>query len=379
MKLLLVGAGGYAGGYINRLLNGELPSVQWVGVVDPYYGGCKYKEQIDAAGIPVYDTVEDFYACQTADFAVVCTPTFLHCNQSVYALSQGSHVLCEKPAAPTMEEVRQMRAAEEKYGRFLAIGYQWSYAEAIQNLKTDILNGVFGKPISLKTVISWPRNRDYYQRGSGWGGKIRKDGKLVLDSIASNACAHYLHNMLFVLGDTMETSAVVAQLQGECYRANDIENFDTCSIKMTTEQGAQLYFVASHAAKEQADPEFIYTFEKGQVFFGQNGNRQIIARFYDGGEKNYGNPFENDFKKLQDCVAAAEAGTRPVCTVETTSAHVSVIEMLYRTTPIRDFPRQYILENAETNGVYVEGLYAAIRQAYEQEVLFSQLENPIFG
>jgi hypothetical protein len=77
-------------------------------------------------------------------------------------------------------------------------------------------------------MIQWPRSRSYYRRGGGWGGRIEMNGVPVYDSIAANACAHYLHNMLFVLGDAPDESAVPLRVEAECLRANDIENFDTC-------------------------------------------------------------------------------------------------------------------------------------------------------
>ena len=35
----------------------------------------------------------------TADLVVVCTPNYLHYEQTIYALQQGKNVLVEKPAA----------------------------------------------------------------------------------------------------------------------------------------------------------------------------------------------------------------------------------------------------------------------------------------
>lgn len=124
-----------------------------------------------------------------------------------------------------------MLVAERQYCKFIAIGYQWSFSDAIQALKQDILDGILGAPISMKTAISWPRNFAYYRRGGGWGGKIAKDGVTVLDSIASNACAHYLHNMLFLLGSSMEESALADSIEADCLRANNIETFDTCALR----------------------------------------------------------------------------------------------------------------------------------------------------
>ena len=251
MKLLLVGTGGYAKNYVKLLLENRIPDVVWEGIVDPFYSACEYKKEIDALKIPVYDTMKEFYERHKADLAVISTPTFLHCNQSIFALENGSHVLCEKPVAPSVKEATQMLEAQKKHGRFIAIGYQWSYSKAIQKLKADIADGILGNPISFKTAISWPRGIAYYKRGGGWAGRIEKDGKLVLDSIASNACAHYLHNMLFILGDAPTKSVAPILVQAECYRANEIENFDTCCIKMKTESGVRLYFAATHAAEKQ--------------------------------------------------------------------------------------------------------------------------------
>ncbi len=378
MKLLLVGAGGYASNYIKILLNKDLLNIEWEGIVDPFYSVCEYKEEIDAARIPVYTTMEEFYSHHSADLAIICTPTFLHCEQSIYALSHNSNVLCEKPVAPTMKEAEEMLNAEKKYGRFIAIGYQWSYSDAIQALKKDILNGVLGKPLSFKTTISWPRSKAYYQRGGGWGGRIKKDGRLVLDSIVSNACAHYLHNMFFLLGDSMEESASVAEFQAECYRANEIENFDTCCIKMNTQDGIKMYFAATHAANKNRNPEFSYTFQNGKVLFSQDESSQIVAEFNDGSKKIYGNPFENGFKKLSDCVDAVSNGIKPICTVKTAIPHVDLIERIYKTTPICNFKKEHIHINEEKDAVYVQGLLEQIRNSYENEIMFSETNSILF-
>jgi len=379
MRVLLVGAGGYAANYIHILLNHDLSSVIWEGIVDPFYDACKDKDQIDAMHIPVYDTMEEFYKHHEADLAIISTPTFLHCEQCICALSHGSNALCEKPAAPTVKEVEKMIEAEQKYGKFIAIGYQWSFSDTMQRLKMDILRGVFGKPVSFKTAISWPRNRAYYRRGSGWGGRIEKDGHLILDSIASNACAHYLHNMLFLLGDSMQTSTRVTEFKAECYRANNIENFDTCCMQLKTENEVQLYFAATHASDKIRNPEFVYTFENGTVFFSQDEGAKVIAKMKDGGEKNYGNPFENPFKKLWDCIKAIEEGVSPVCTVTTAFMHVILIEEIYKTTPIFNFAKEYICIDDERDAVYVTGLYELFYAAYEKEELFSKIRPEYIG
>lgn len=373
MKVILVGAAGYGSRYVEALIAGGDEPVKWIGVVDPYYERCATKERIDSQNIPVYASLEEFYERDFADLVIISTPTFLHKEESILALSHGSYVLCEKPVAPTVADAMEMRLAEEKYDRFIAIGFQWSYAEAIQLLKRDILDGVLGAPVSFKTAISWPRNKRYYGRGGGWGGKIKKDGIVINDSVASNACAHYIHNMLFVLGEDMKSSMEVDTFSAECYRANPIESFDTCSIKLKTKSGVPLFFIASHATKTNRDPMFTYTFENATVTFTEEKGAHIKATFKDGSVKDYGDPFLNNTKKLWDCLKAIKEGNSPICTVETAMPHTKFIERLFDNLTVENFPSELIHVNEEIDAYYVEGLYEKMYSAYEKEMHFSEI------
>ena len=128
------------------------------------------------------------------------------------------------------------------------IGYQWSFSKAIQSLKNDIIKGLFGKPIRLKTLALWPRDDEYYGRNN-WAGRIKENqGKWVLDSPMNNAVAHYLHNMFYVLGFEVDSSAVPKQVIAECYRANPIENYDTAVCRILTTDDVEILFYASHAS-----------------------------------------------------------------------------------------------------------------------------------
>ena len=373
MRILLVGTGGFAAGYIKELLACQDPEITWAGAVDPFVSE-ENKTLLAENGIPVYDTMEQYYVNHTADLTVICTPTYLHKEQCIYALSQGSNVLCEKPLAPTEAEGLEMLAAEEKYGKFIAIGFQWSFAEAILALKQDIMDGILGAPISMKTVIEWPRNLAYFGRSTGWAGKIMHKGQLVLDSIAANACAHYLHNMLFLLGGKMDESARVETLEGTCFRANAIENFDTCTLKMETGEGVTLYFAAAHPVSAFKNPVFEYVFEKATVNYATAKDARVVATFRDGTQKDYGDPSgAADFRKLWDCVEAVRNGTVPTCTVKTALPHAMCIEKIYREIPIAQIPQEKIAYNEEKNRLEVPGLYEKMWEAYMREQLLTEI------
>ncbi len=367
MKVLLVGPGGFGKYFVDLLLDNTDSDIVFEGVVAR--SSCHRREDIEAAGVPFYPTVEDFYAEHTADLAIICTPSFLHCQQSIYCVEHGSYVLCEKPAAPTSEECHKMMEAEKRTGRFIAIGFNMAFATGTLDLKKDILDGVLGKPLSMKTIILTGRKLDYYGRGSGYAGCISKNGHIVLDSVASNACAHYVYNMLYLLGDAMNTAANATLEQCECYRANDIENFDTCSIKLSA-AGVPLYFAASHCADIGIPYTYCFEFENATVTNGEGGT--YLAIFKDGSTKTYTNPLcHGEAKKTFDCIAAIKEGTAPVCTVNTTLPHVKLIEDIYKNIPITTFPAENII--CVDNKITVPNLGSKMQTAYEKTCMISEV------
>jgi predicted dehydrogenase len=281
--------------------------------------------------------------------------------------------MCEKPLSGVSADEACINAAAEKAGKWVMIGYQWSYSEAINALKADITAGVYGRPEFLKTIVCWPRPVDYFTRGTGWGGKLcGPDGTVMNDSVMNNATAHYLHNMFFLLGKEMTESAYADSLEADCFRANEIETFDTCTLRGRVD-GVPIYFAATHAAECNRNPAFVYRFENAVVTFTEDVEAVIRAKFNDGREVLYGNPFADEFKKLWDCVDAVQKGQRPICTVKTAMAHTALIAKLHESTTYRPFPSEDILLNAKADGVYVKGLLKKMYRAYEEEKLLSEL------
>ena len=217
--------------YVEELLRSpRLADVQLVGAVDPFAGASRCAAELTAAGVPFYDTLEAFYAARAADLAVVSTPTQRHAEQAVYAMRQGSHVLIEKPLAATGALAQQMLDARDQTGRILAVGFQWCYDPAMLRLKADVDAGRLGRPLLLRALVLWPRDRAYFQRGMGWAGKkYGADGAPIFDCVASNATAHYLENMLWLTGRGYEGAAVTT-LEARTARVNDIEMYDTCLL-----------------------------------------------------------------------------------------------------------------------------------------------------
>src|SRR5262245_15560064 len=147
ISIVLVGIGGYGNSYVSALLDaGAQRGFQLVGAVDPVPTSCRRLGELRARRIPVYPLLEEFYASNTADLCIICSPLQFHAQQTVQALSHGSSVLCEKPLCVTPGQAVAMKRARDRSGKLVAIGYQWSFSATMQRLKADIIAGRLGRP-----------------------------------------------------------------------------------------------------------------------------------------------------------------------------------------------------------------------------------------
>lgn len=373
ISILILGAGGYGNYYVDALLNYEHKNdISIAGVVDPNPSACRNLDKLKQMNVPFFTSVEEFYSKYSADLAIISTPIHYHNNHVCYALSKGSNVLCEKPVSATVQEALKMLKAQKEANKFVSIGFQWSYAGAIQKLKKDIMDGVLGKPVRFKTIVLWPRNEDYYKRG--WAAKIKDNsGNWILDSIANNAAAHYLHNMLYLLGDTMDTSEYPQKITAELYRANPIENFDTVCARIVTKKGIELCFYASHATSELLGPTFHYEFENACVTFHTGSTIQV--KFNDGAIKNYGNPDENISTKLNNAIDSVKGTSKSPCSIETALPHIICINGMQESMRIiNDFPRDIVKYNSTSKTIYAEGLNDVLKDCYDNWTFPAQIK-----
>lgn len=384
VTVVLVGIGGYGALYVDEILNDcDKGLCELVGVVDPAAEKSPKYQKITERNIPVFQQIEEFYREHTAQLCCIAAPIPYHTPYTAYALDHGSCVLCEKPLSGDWMDGYALEALAEKNHAFVMSGYQWSYSSAILDLKRDILSGKFGAPKHLRTKILWPRCYSYFCRGSGWAGKrVAEDGTSIYDSVANNACAHYLHNILFLLGDAMNTAALPTTMEAELFRVNPIENFDTCVLRMHFENGADALFLATHATEENEDPVFIYTFEKGTVSFSQEGGEGVVARMDDGSMIKYGNPFADQMNKVRIAIEAvrhAEKRAELPCTARTAMAQARCIYAI-RNVPIVDVPEELMeIKVGGTIGAdslrVIRQLHEALNRCYQNNCMISELED----
>jgi hypothetical protein len=225
----------------------------------------------------------------------------------------------------------------------------------------------------------WPRMASYYQRNR-WAGRIKSDsGEWVLDSPANNAMAHYLHNALYVLGASTNTSARPLSVQAELSRANPIENYDAAALRVVTEGNVEILFFGAHTVREEAHPAFSFEFEKATIQYTVNSGRSITARMDNGSIRSYGDPNAPgaEWEKLWQTVDAIRTGKPTVCGIEAASSHTLCINGAQESSKVISVPSEFVHQEAVGDSdslTWVVGLREAFKRCYELNCLPTEIK-----
>ncbi|MDO5310330.1 MAG: Gfo/Idh/MocA family oxidoreductase, partial [Clostridia bacterium] len=141
IKIGIIGVGNIAGTHIQAYLKN--PNVELYAFCD--INEAQLKKMGEEYGIErLYTDVNEMLALTEIDAVSVCTWNSAHAECAIAALNAGKHVLCEKPMAVNAAQAEEMKAAAEKNGKLLMIGFVRRYGNDCKILKEFIDTDYFG-------------------------------------------------------------------------------------------------------------------------------------------------------------------------------------------------------------------------------------------
>lgn len=149
MKVAIIGCGGQ--GRIHADAYAQLPEVQIVGCCDVIAE--KAEQLASRYGAKAFTDFREMLTNLRPDIVSVCTLEGQHADATIAALQAGSHVLCEKMLAASLDEARQMVATARQVGRLLATQFNYRHIPSVQWLKKLLGDGVLGEPL-LVTLLT---------------------------------------------------------------------------------------------------------------------------------------------------------------------------------------------------------------------------------
>jgi len=167
LRVGLVGAGGIGREHLRSIL--PIEGVKVVGIADPV---TEAAEALAAqAGATAYADYHDLIG--KVDVAWVCTPTFLHPEQTITFAEAGIHVFCEKPIALDLASADRMIAAAARGGVQLMIGHVIRYYPETIAIKQLLEDGTVGDPVYVyarRLMVQGGIHRVEWRQSSKTGG-----------------------------------------------------------------------------------------------------------------------------------------------------------------------------------------------------------------
>lgn len=359
INISVVGALGYGRILINEIIeNGKKYNARLHAIVDVSpIAKEKYSD------VRCFMSMDDMYNEMSIDLVLIASPIQFHAAQACKAMENNSHVLLEKPIAGAMDDVDKIIQKRNETGMKILIGYQLCYDETIRKVKEIILSGELGELQSMKCIVLWPRSIDYFNRNN-WAGKISDaQGRLIYDSVANNATAHYFMNLLYLAGEDMQSAASIESIDARLYRANPIETFDTCAVKAKLNNDVEFLAIASHAIINLQDPRYIIELKNDKI----ECIDSVWRLYKDGIETTIGESYNSSSKKIWDMVKYIRDDNYPIiCSLECALEHTKMIDML-KTYKISEF--KDINKDDDNNLIYVKGLEERLNSAYQSNSL----------
>ncbi|MCD6365367.1 MAG: Gfo/Idh/MocA family oxidoreductase [Planctomycetes bacterium] len=314
-----------------------------------------------------------------AELCLIPTGIYLHAPMTIDALRAGMNVYVEKPAAATIQEVREMRTVARRMGRFVAIGFQRMWSDVAWAMKEAILSGKLGEIRSIKGYRMSLRSRAYYSRNC-WSGRLRIDDGWVLDSPLNNAFAHELSMICFLAGRSMERACNPSSVRAELYRANDIESPDIACMKIKTAEGPTLYFYAGHCCGAQESAALEIAGDKGVMTLTERGTEARIC--YDDGRIEIVGSVESEAqlreKIFTSLLARLDDPQTFICDLAIAQVHTLCVNGAHESSAIRPIGREFVseVEWKDSTALVLDGAEEIIRDSYEHEELFAQRHVP---
>lgn len=149
----------------------------------------KAREFAAQHGLRLYDDYGKALADPQIDAVVLATPHSVHAEQIIAAAKAGKHVYTEKPFTLTTESAVAAVRACAKHKVTLAVGYNWRFQPALQEIRRMIDDGRLGKLLHIEGNFCGPSAYFYgrqhwrQKRDEGPAGGMAGRGVHVLDAM----------------------------------------------------------------------------------------------------------------------------------------------------------------------------------------------------
>ncbi|NUP78942.1 MAG: Gfo/Idh/MocA family oxidoreductase [Nonomuraea sp.] len=304
-----------------------------------------------------------------AEITIVCTPIHTHADLAVTALRAGSHVLLEKPPAPSPQEHARIAAAVAETGLACQVGFQSLASEAIPALREVIASGAIGRVRGIGGAGAWERPSSYFTRSS-WSGRRRLNGVDVVDGALTNPFAHAVATALALVDSPVEA------VETELYHAHPIEADDTSCLRIRLADGLTITIAVSLCATERHEPYLVVHGDAGRATLTYTMDELRVERA-DGSVETtvHGRP-----GLLENLVAHVREGAELLVPLDRTESFTRVLDAVRLAPEPLPVPERHQVVERDPEGEvthrFLPGIAELTARSADELALYSELGAP---
>ncbi len=221
----IIGFGGMAGNHYKQLTKGNTKvSIKGVFDIDP--------KRLDAArekGLVAYSSREELLSDPEIDIVLVAATNDVHKEIAIDALRHGKHVICEKPATMTSDELVEVMEEAKKCGKVFTIDQNRRTNRDFVLMRRQVESGIIGKPYVIESRVEGSRGVP-----AGWRTIREKGGGMMLDW-----GVHLIDQIMYMVDEP------VINVFCKMYSVNYSDVEDNFRLTMTFESGLTAHIEVS--------------------------------------------------------------------------------------------------------------------------------------
>ena len=254
LRIGIIGTGGIAHSHARAYCN--FPDVEIVAGADIIPGKARaFLDEFGLTKADAYESAAELVARDDIDAVSVCTYNSTHAVCAVAALEAGKHVLLEKPMTITLDQAKDIVAAEKASGKIVSVGFQPRYGANFQLVRDIIAKGTLGDVYYVQTGGGRRRGipgRSFIDKDKAGVGALADIGCYALD-FALNSIGY--PKPLTVSAAAYDYFGKNPKYYGESERFS-VDDFSAAFVRL--EGGITLDFRMSWAMHMDTTGDFIF-------------------------------------------------------------------------------------------------------------------------
>ena len=217
MKYALIGCGRISKNHIKAAKNNSLDLIALCDINPNAMEKLIQENDLNQGTILRYTDYKQLIEENEIELISIATESGSHAEIALYCIDHGINIIVEKPIAMSINDADEIIRRSNEKNVTVSACHQNRFNIAVQEMRSALETGRFGKISHGSINVRWNRNKNYYEQAD-WRGKWASDGGALM-----NQCIHGIDLLRWMLDDEIvEVYGVTNQRFHNYLEAEDI-------------------------------------------------------------------------------------------------------------------------------------------------------------